>query len=1484
MPTVAYILVQNNHVQTYLVKTVAREASRSLNANFELEEVDISLFNRVILRNVTIEDQQGEVILHTNKVTAGLRKLNPNTRKVNLGLLRLDQADFHFILDSTKEVNIQFIIDALKSKKDSSKSSRKKWDLIFENIEIRNSTFALTAAEKLEVEYGIDFSDMFLSDLNLAASGLKKTSDSVAFTIDRMSFKEKSGFALLNLQSDMNVSKTHMDFEDLSIRTSKSQIDAGYYRMKFDHTRDLSAGKFGKKVYLRGDIETSRINLDDLAWFSPTLLGMDAVITISGRLYGHLNDIRFRDLSVKTGRNTILTGDFNLDGLPNIKNTFFYLDIDNLIFDKSEIENITLPLASKNSSIKLPDILSRFSLIQYNGKFTGFYDDFVTYGRFNTDLGRIATDLAIQPDTAGLKRFKGNVSTTNFKLGKFLRNNEVAGNLSMKLNVNGNGNSIENLNAKLKGGISRLELKEYAYANIEIDGEFANRAFDGSIEIRDKNVEMDLMGRFDFDKEVPEFDFTANMPFANLYPLNLTEDSTFTASALVIANFAGNDFDNFNGDVKVLHGELKRADKELLIYDFNLSALTDNVKNLTSLQSQFLNAEIEGNYNFKTLKESFDSYVGRYLPSLYSKERKQIITNENGFSFSIDFIKFNQLAEFFLPSLEIAPETEISGQYFPSRSDGISLQMASDKISYKDIEWREMYVNTLSNDERFSIESGSHALSINDQLELGNFSVYADGSHNEVDLRLRWSNWDSIIYKGTVNAVAKFSELAGSKFPSVNIALLPTDIVVGDTIWKILASNIKIDTSTINIDNFSIINNDQYIKLDGIASKNAEEKLVFDFQNIGLNYLNLITAKKNLYFTGVTTGKAEVSDIYNNPGFLSEIKINDLTLNGENFGESNISANWNNENEAILISASTQTGEIKTINLSGFYTPRNQNLDLDLQIDRLHLRLFRPYVENIFADLNGLASGKVKIDGKLSEPLLNGEVQFQKTSFGIDYLQTRYSFTSPVQIIDNIFTFNEVNIFDRLSNKAVVSGEIRNNHLSDFFFDLKINTDNYLFLDTRASDNSSFYGTAYASALVGISGTPEKITMNISAKTERNTQFFIPLAEDGEVSEYTFIDFVDPANARDSIEQAKQQKRNQNEESSSLLVMNFDLEVTPDAEVQIIFDPKVGDIMRGRGSGNLQMEATSKGDFKIFGDFQIESGDYLFTLQNVINKRFTVQPGGMVEWNGDPANAMIDVNAVYRLKTSIHDLFVDPDEEYNRRIPVECHLKMTESLENPEIEFDIYLPTAEEEVRSRVRSIMATEEELSKQFLSLLVINSFLPNQNATGPSSTGNLGSAGVGVTTSEMLSNQLSNWLSQISNEFDVGVNYRPGDEMFTDEVELALSTQLLNDRVSINGNLDMGGNQQSTTAATNSSTSAIVGDFIVDVKLNKSGKLRVKAYNKANDNLLIEDSPYTQGVGLFYREEFNTIPELWRRYFGFMYPAEKREGDNENIGLKE
>jgi hypothetical protein len=202
---------------------------------------------------------------------------------------------------------------------------------------------------------------------------------------------------------------------------------------------------------------------------------------------------------------------------------------------------------------------------------------------------------------------------------------------------------------------------------------------------------------------------------------------------------------------------------------------------------------------------------------------------------------------------------------------------------------------------------------------------------------------------------------------------------------------------------------------------------------------------------------------------------------------------------------------------------------------------------------------------------------------------------------------------------------------------------------------------------------------------------------------------------------------------------------------------------------------------------------------------------------------------------------------------------------NPGIKPSITLPTADQETRNIVSNSISTDEDMMKQFLSLLIINNFLSDQLLTGSSSgSGGRGSAaltGGAVATSELISNQLSQWLSQISKDFDLGFNYRPGDEITNDEVEVAFSTQILNDRVTINTNLGVGGNQ--VTQTQNQNTNNIVGDFDIDFQLTENGKVHLKAFNRSNDNLLFQTSPYTQGVGAFYREEFNSFGELFGRY---------------------
>ncbi len=329
--------------------------------------------------------------------------------------------------------------------------------------------------------------------------------------------------------------------------------------------------------------------------------------------------------------------------------------------------------------------------------------------------------------------------------------------------------------------------------------------------------------------------------------------------------------------------------------------------------------------------------------------------------------------------------------------------------------------------------------------------------------------------------------------------------------------------------------------------------------------------------------------------------------------------------------------------------------------------------------------------------------------------------------------------------------------------------------------------------------------------------------------------------------------------------------------MQIVFDPKIGDIIKGNGSGNINLQISNDGKFLMFGSYEIETGDYLFTLHNIINKKLKVEKGGSISWNGDPIDAIIDMMAIYSTKATPSVLVPDPPAYLkDKRYPVDCHLIMTNKMMNPNLQFEIVLPTAEEETRNFVKNAITTEEELTKQFLSLLIINNFSSSQFGAGSGTVTAQGTGMAGVTTSELLSNQLSNWLSQISNDFDIGVNYRPGDEITTDQLEVALSTQILDDRVIIHTNLDVGGSQTTGTQQ-GTSTKNITGEFDVDVKLTNDGKLSLKAYNHSNDDQLYITSQYTQGVGLIYREDFNTFGELIKRYWKAIFTGDKRKDRN-------
>ena len=318
--------------------------------------------------------------------------------------------------------------------------------------------------------------------------------------------------------------------------------------------------------------------------------------------------------------------------------------------------------------------------------------------------------------------------------------------------------------------------------------------------------------------------------------------------------------------------------------------------------------------------------------------------------------------------------------------------------------------------------------------------------------------------------------------------------------------------------------------------------------------------------------------------------------------------------------------------------------------------------------------------------------------------------------------------------------------------------------------------------------------------------------------------------------------------------LNIEVEVTDDAEIQVVFDQMVGDVMKSRGNGDMRFFIDETLDFNLFGNYQITSGEYLFTLKDFINKKFNVKPGGNITWFGDPYNAKLDLNAYYPLKTSLYNIMPSIERDnwtHKSNVHVDIHLQ--NDLMNPDIEFDISLPKAEETAKQTVKNLIYNEEAKNQQVFSLLILNKFIPeNQNIISENT-----SRTNGATTSEVLSNQLGNMISSFTDEFEIGFNYSPGDSISDDELSIVMSTQQFNDRLLINTNLGV-----APSNALNKDPNSFIGDVDVEYKLSRDGNLRLHAFNESNEYDLSNQSQsrYTQGVGAYYKQSFNSFGELF------------------------
>ncbi len=1433
-------------VQTYATQKIANSLSKQLNTEITIEGVNVSFFNNLILENFLVKDQKQDTLAYFKELRVGVRYFNRELTNISFGKVNLINPVFNiYSIDSTR-FNYSFIQEQFQS---DSESSEFKTEINISSIKLQNGIFSFHNYNYEDSNEEVNYNHVDVSSLNLFAKKTSINDTILKSDIKRLALIEANGFDLEKLATEFTLKEGLMRFDELIVQTFSTDLYADY-AMYYDSIAHFL--EFIDKVKIKSSFRSSLIDVKDLAFFVPPFKGIENKVNITGDIGGYISNLKGRNLAFQVDEETFFKGKFDLRGLPDVESCYMYFKIQELKTNARGLKKLPYPPFEENNYLTVDDNLYTLGDIRFNGEFTGFYNDFVAYGDFTTALGSIKTDIELNENQQGEFEYLGEIKSERFGIGKFIEFNNLS-ELALDVIIDGNGLTFYELDAEVIGSVDYLVLNDYRYNELELNGRFLNEKFTGEISLDDENLSFDFKGLIDVNKKKPVSKFKLNLYKSNLAKLNLFRqyDSLTQLSFQAELNLKGYRIDEIEGEA--MFKELTYKDSKLnhSIDSLNLFAEGNKLNRNIRLRSDILDAELKGAFEIVLLPKTIKRFIQEYIPD--AEKDEGFVENQN-FRYSFLIKNAAPITDVFIPELSVKMGTELYGR-INTESKNSSLILNCDELSYDG--YSVSYARLDLGSKVDQVFSELSALGVNIKgTEFGKFINNNTLKNGDFQSEINWSTLNKRPNSGDINIAGKFYD-----YDHLDLSFIESSFVLQDSVWSFNDSNkVKIVSNSFEFNKLSLSNGNQLLDLNGKIS-DAEDTLQIHLEKLDLSYISTLLPEGVLKLSGEANGTASLRNFYNDLSLTSDLRMNDLEVNDTRIGEAKLFSTWNPKEKALIVDANLGGKTEKVLALTGVVYPLNDlnSLDLQLQFKETPIDLLKPYLTDILSDLEGSISGAIDITGEADKPILNGGFNLNQAKFRIDYLNTSYSINDRIIVQPDFIGFNLIKIKDENGQDAIATGTIFHNNYSDFNLDIGLEVNKFLALKTNSKQNDLYYGNAIVTGDANIAGYADQLILELSVATEKGTDFNIPITDGVEVSDSDYLIFT---NNRDTVKNL--------EEVIDLtgIQMNFDLEISPDAKVQIIFDEQVGDVMRGKGSGNLKLEINTLGNFNIFGEYVVQDGDYLFTLQNVINKKFDIASGSRISWDGDPYDAAIDIKAIYNLRAALYDLMPeDTTANLRRRVPVELELQMTNKLLSPDIDFDIQLPSSDDRVRRRLESILyvnsndKNRQELNQQVFGLLVLNRFLPPASGVTTETGFDRGTPGVN-NGYEFLSNQLSNWLSKISDQFDIGVNYRPGDEITNDELDLSLSTEVFNDRLVLDGNL---GYTSDNTAAENQNNSNFIGEFSAEYKLNKDGRLRVRGFNRStNNNLLQNVSPYTQGVGLFYREEFTTFQELWRYYF--------------------
>ncbi|MAP56025.1 MAG: N-acetyl-gamma-glutamyl-phosphate reductase [Altibacter sp.] len=1431
------IILSIPSVQTYVAKKVTDNLNETYGTRIEIKRLGLNWKGEVDIREVYIADHHEDTLIYADRLETNIVNFqNLIQGDLGFGNIDLERAKLYVTTYQGEETDNLTIF---AEKFDTGQKSESPFSLFSNDVSLTESVVKIT-------NHNLDNPEVFLlKDVNLMATDFKITGPEIEASIQSLSLDAERGFVIKDLQGDFSYTLTEMRFEDLTLITEASTI-TGNILLSYP---DGNLSDFEKGVIISANFNDSKLSTNDLNSFYNEF-GPDQVINIDGEFKGTLNDFEFTNAQLATG-DTRISGDFSVKDI---------LAADTEYSINAEGHSITTNYYDLRRFMPrilgdvIPKELKDLGTFTFSGNTTITTTDLVTKSTISSGIGGAKVDLSVgNLNNFDYAYYKGNIVLNNFSLGKIAGTSSL-GKVTADLSVDGRGFTQESVNTGITGTISSLTFEGYNYQKINISGNLRNPLFDGELTINDPNLKMEFKGLVDVSKDANQYDFEADVEFAELNQLNLfTRDSISVFAGKIIMDMEGTTVDDARGTITFNQTFYQNEDDDFFFDDFNIiSSFEGPIRTIEINSPDIINGKITGEFLLEDIPNLFVNGIG----SIYTNYIPQEVTTDQYIDY--EFKVFNKIVEVFVPQLQLGENTRIKGS------------VSSDESKFQ-LDFRSPEIIVLDNYlSRVNIQVDNDNPIYNAYISVD--SVYT-GFYNLTDV--------NVINKTINDTLYIRSEFKGGKkkedlfnlalFHTINeqgksvVGVKRSDITYKDNVWYINEKNNDLNKvvfddnfKDVRIDSLVFSHNNEIIQLAGTLRDSTYKNVKLQFNNVNIG--NLTPDIDSLQLQGNINGKLDF--LQKNGAYYpnSQVTIDNVIINDVSFGDLDLTVRGNEDLTNYSINTSLTNNNVKSINAVGTIdvSPQNPQIRLDVDLNDFNMHAFSPFGADVISNIRGLASGNIRVSGNYKSPDIFGRVALEDAGLRIPYLNTDFNLDNSTQIIltKNKFDLGRTEITDtKYGTTGTLSGNATHTNFGNWELDLNIDApDRLLVLDTKPQEDALYYGTAFISGTAAIRGPVEELVIDVVATTEEGTTFKIPLSDTESIGDDSFIKFLSPKE-----KQARISGETIVSEEVKGLSLNFELDINDKAEVEVVVDQVNNSTLKGRGAGILLIEINTLGKFRMWGDFLVISGEYDFRYGGIIQKTIQVVPGGSITWDGSPERANLDLSAMYLTQANPSILLDNP--AVNRKIPVEVFIDLTGELIQPDINFRIDFPRVSSIVKSELEYKLQNAEQRERQALFLLASGSFV-NDNYEGSNAfTGTL---------VERVSGLVNEIFADQDSKFRVGLDYSQGSRLpnqeTADRFGITLSTQI-NERILINGKVGVpvGGVNET----------AVAGDIEVQWLVNEDGSLRINFFNRQADIQFIgEDQIFEQGAGVSYTVDFDTFAELVNKLFNRKLTKESDE----------